>query len=359
MATRQRRRNSSENRVAFTLVELLVVIAIIGILVALLLPAVQKAREAARRMQCLNKIKQLSLACLTYESANRRLPAAGQADMSFEPVVGKVSRQTNLRTKAMANNAAGSFNSWIVDILPYIEESSIHDQWDFDTNIRGNMALASRGLTQLYCPNRRSELREQDLQMVPLVNTGLAVLRPAGTDYGGCIGRGNCFSVTTGNYNQHMGIACIGNKRQWVGAMQFGEKPGGGGTQLKQIRDGMSKSFLIGEVQRIWLDQKPPGVKYLKSVRSQDGWAIAGVSTLFTVADAGAGGIDSVGGLNNLFMESAGGDHTGGANFSMADGSARFVSENSDSAVFAAFGSIAGGKYHGVDGTVEITNLAE
>ena len=62
-------------RRAFTLVELLVVIAIIGILIALLLPAVQAAREAARRSQCLSSIRQLGLACLNYESAKKRYPA--------------------------------------------------------------------------------------------------------------------------------------------------------------------------------------------------------------------------------------------------------------------------------------------
>ena len=347
----------TSNRVAFTLVELLVVIAIIGILVALLLPAVQQAREAARRTQCINRVKQLSLACLTYESATQRLPAAGSANMSFEPVGGHF-RQTNLRDAAMDGRPSDtSFHSWIVEILPNVEQSSMYDQWDFQTNIRGNIQLASVDLSELYCPSRRSNLRDEDFDMVPTVNTGLTVLRPAGTDFGGCIGRGNCFSVTTGNYNSHMGTACIGSDRELAGAFQFGTNPGGLGIGMRNISDGTSKSFLVGELQRLWFETKPPGVSQLRSVRSQDGWAMAGVSTLFTVADAGASGIDRVGGFNNNFMESPCSEHIGGANFSMVDSSVRFVSENVDSAVFASFGSVAGAGLNNDNGLIESGTL--
>ena len=91
----------SKNRGGFTLVELLVVIAIIGTLVGLLLPAVQQAREAARRSSCTNQTKQLALACLNYESTRKRLPAANDRD----------------------DNSAGW--SWVVMILPFLEESNI------------------------------------------------------------------------------------------------------------------------------------------------------------------------------------------------------------------------------------------
>ena len=76
-------RLESRQRHAFTLVELLVVIAIIGILVGLLLPAVQAAREAARRMQCSNSIKQIALATMNYESAYRKFPMVGTVDVDF------------------------------------------------------------------------------------------------------------------------------------------------------------------------------------------------------------------------------------------------------------------------------------
>src|SRR3954453_11390332 len=87
---------------AFTLVELLVVIAIIGILVALLLPAIQDAREAARRTKCVNNLKNIGLACLNYESANKRYPPSST-----------IARNQSYPT---ANGL-----SWCVLILPYVE----------------------------------------------------------------------------------------------------------------------------------------------------------------------------------------------------------------------------------------------
>ncbi|MEO0530277.1 MAG: DUF1559 domain-containing protein, partial [Planctomycetota bacterium] len=95
-------------RVGFTLVELLVVIAIIGILVALLLPAVQAAREAARRNECANNLKQISLACLNYEAARRALPPAAS------------------NTPIERDNSLG----WQVAILPYypVGTGLIHPQ---------------------------------------------------------------------------------------------------------------------------------------------------------------------------------------------------------------------------------------
>src|SRR6188474_2683919 len=92
-------------RRAFTLVELLVVIAIIGVLVALLLPAVQAAREAARRMSCSNNLKQLSLALHNYEDTHKTLPPAG------------------IDSNQM---------SWTVLLLPYMEQKPLYDQFNFN-----------------------------------------------------------------------------------------------------------------------------------------------------------------------------------------------------------------------------------
>ena len=97
----------ASRRRAFTLVELLVVIAIIGILIALLLPAVQAAREAARRMNCSNHLKQIGLACLTYEATFKTMPVA--TDFTDWPGV------------------PGTGASWFVGILPFIEQQPLYD----------------------------------------------------------------------------------------------------------------------------------------------------------------------------------------------------------------------------------------
>src|SRR3954468_7057678 len=133
------------HRRGFTLVELLVVIAIIGILVALLLPAVQAARESARRSQCVNNLKQLVLGIHNHHDTIRRLPPGGAMD---QPPFG-----TDLPT---GSNRWGS--SWMVYILPYIEQQSLYQQWQFTGQsgaFNANNNAAAKGFVNkgFLCPS--------------------------------------------------------------------------------------------------------------------------------------------------------------------------------------------------------------
>lgn len=113
-------------RRGFTLVELLVVIAIIGILVGMLLPAVQQVREAARRTQCLNTLRQQALACLNFESANMAMPAGD-------------SIPNNLRSNG--RTARGS--NWFIQILPFLEQQNVLTAVNYDFNNASALSMAS------------------------------------------------------------------------------------------------------------------------------------------------------------------------------------------------------------------------
>ena len=112
-------------RRGFTLVELLVVIAIIAILVLMLLPAVNAAREAARRASCTNKVKQVALAVVNYESARGRLPSAGQVN----------ERDTQNRVQGEFKPRAGRVFSWMVEVLPFMEEQQLYEDFDFSVSV--------------------------------------------------------------------------------------------------------------------------------------------------------------------------------------------------------------------------------
>jgi prepilin-type N-terminal cleavage/methylation domain-containing protein len=133
-------RHKSAAPPAFTLVELLVVIAIIGVLVSLLLPAVQAAREAARRSQCTTNMKNLALAVLNFEETNKYLPApATVSDFKLEPMYAK-----------------RCYGSWAIDILPFIEQAALYNSIDLikPTGMSDPVNAAARAtpLSIMRCP---------------------------------------------------------------------------------------------------------------------------------------------------------------------------------------------------------------
>ena len=182
-------------RTAFTLVELLVVITIIGILIALLLPAVNAAREAARKVQCNNKLHQIGLAVLNYEESNKSFPMGTlmgtngvSTYITTDPTWGITA---DVFSEAAATNSAKEHfhgTSFLLRILPFIENTLV---WCISASVSTNAGtqaapgVATREVAGLYCPSRRNNLRPgTDAVMM------LAAWWPGGgTDYGGCAGR--------------------------------------------------------------------------------------------------------------------------------------------------------------------------
>jgi prepilin-type N-terminal cleavage/methylation domain-containing protein len=210
----------SKNRAGFTLVELLVVIAIIGTLVGLLLPAVQQAREAARRSACTNNTKQLALACLNYESTRKRLPASNDRSVA---------------------TAAGW--SWIVHILPFIEEVNLYNSMSASTGRFASAWSATNAgsvntqtvLTQLVCPS-------STLTNPSSTTAGNGAL----TNYKGAaaasvISATEPASVDSGA-NGGGGILTL---HTWQASMVANTSYGG--IDLRQVGDGLSKTVMIGE----------------------------------------------------------------------------------------------------------------
>ncbi len=366
---------------AFTLVELLVVITIIGILIALLLPAVQAAREAARRSQCQNNLKQLGLGLMNYESAKKTFP---------EGVVYGSATTTIPTTCDVWNNAAKSLTpgmhgtSWLFRILPFIEADNVYKQWDFTVNVAGNAAATPTGTTfthqaaltdikALYCPSRRSSFRDQDSAMTLNADApSLSAWNAGGTDYGGCAGRINGWDANhrniqaSGNTAGSSGYFCLSQTyRNILDLDNTGARRWGifgkinSATAISGVRDGTSNTLMVGELQRFTQIKTAttdnPQVKYL----SHDGWAIGGDATAFSTGPAtdwsansygastgGTGAATGVGKqlMNNGDFRCAGSDHSNGSvNFGLADGSVRSLSANMNSDVFALLGSMADG----------------
>jgi prepilin-type N-terminal cleavage/methylation domain-containing protein len=202
----------------FTLVELLVVIAIIAILISMLLPAVNSAREAARRLTCTNHIKQLGYAIANYESTNKRLPPSGMIEAHENP---------DYRTGSFEPRR-GHVYSWIVLILPYLEEANLYQQFDLKRPIflQANDAQA-QSIDILMCPSDAAENRLYESEL-----TGPK-------------------EFAKGNYAAYATPYHIDLQQVFPGALAAELDRDGSfrrGQSTKMIRDGMSKTISVSEV---------------------------------------------------------------------------------------------------------------
>ncbi len=223
----------------FTLVELLVVIAIIGILVALLLPAIQAAREAARRSQCQNHLKQLSLACMNFESAQKALPSGGWGwHWMGDPDAG------------YGKNQPGS---WIYSILPYLEESGVRNIAAGlpDAQKRIELTkLSETPIATMNCPTRRPSKAYPYYYNDTYRNINLPKLAVRG-DYGACMsGR----VVPRDGFPEPISIAVGKTTFPWLYDNIFdGVVRHHIPLELRRISDGLSKTYLLGEKAMVTL----------------------------------------------------------------------------------------------------------
>lgn len=330
------RESRTSRRRGFTLVELLVVIAIIGILIALLLPAVQAAREAARRMTCTNHLKQIAVALHVYHDSHGKLPPAAIVSGANPTAKDDTppASQWQVWEDASSRLGAGRHGtSWMLLILPMLEKSAIYDQWDFNTNVRGNLHVAENDIPEYYCPTRRNSIGgEPYTQMIFMGMT------KGGTDYGACAGGGDSLFNLPADTHPVTGLFWhqSGNHGLFIPNIP---------TTLSECTDGTSSTVMIGEVQRMW-----GGTNRTTSL---DGWAVGGASNMFDGATGenapGPNREDDSEGINGNNFQAPGSDHVGGANFGMADGSVRFCSENINSFVFERLCTAMEGTMVGVD----------
>ena len=234
--TRRRQRIVVRSRLGFTLVELLVVIAIIGVLVALLLPAVQAAREAARKIQCTNQIRQLGLAVLNFESTTKRLPPGGVIS-PIQPGAPASCEKSFGSAVAPCFDAFGRYGgltySTLVLLLPYLEEAPIYDEFDFRTRVFELPTRPySRQIGSFICPTDGAKGPGYDC-------TGVQGVQGQGLEF------------AKGNYALYVSPVHLNHQRilpAAFGGFEPGEKVG---QRMSRVKDGTTNTIALAEVRTL------------------------------------------------------------------------------------------------------------
>ena len=301
------------SRRGFTLVELLVVIAIIGVLIALLLPAVQQAREAARRMQCSNNLKQMGLACHNYLDTYQGYFPPG----SFYHATKKWS------------------HGFAVAMLPYLEQNALYEAYDFtiDPLAAGNKDVRWTQVDAFFCPSYNGE---------PINTSTNAYSDGALFTYQGVAGvYYNDAALDSGVTDANPG------KISSNGVFRFD-----GPQRAATIVDGLSNTVMIGEFvhqDRTGVNSGIPG-----NVRL---WVTGTTKTTGTDSDKGLYSTkviyqDTINSTRDRLMGVGfnhlpfGSKHPGGAQFSVSDGSVRFLPETINFDVYRAVATINGKESH-------------
>jgi prepilin-type N-terminal cleavage/methylation domain-containing protein/prepilin-type processing-associated H-X9-DG protein len=320
--------NRSRQQAGFTLIELLVVIAIIGVLVSLLLPAVQKVREAANRSQCQNNLKQLGLALQNYHDANRCFPPGALTI-----------------TGTLNGNIA---HSWITNILPYIEQDNLHKRYDFswhwanrsasDTSPNETSGVIGTRIPILRCPSAAAKRGESSRSM---------------TDYSG----------TNIHYDAHVGLLPgYRDLHQYDNGgvlLQISVHASGGdstGNRVSDILDGSSNTIMVAEDagrNQVWVMGELDRSNSVHGGSWSGPWANPGNEIQikgYNPATRTRG--DEL--LPPCAINCLNGDeiyafHPGGANVVLADGSVHFLKSSTSITVLRALVTIRGSENTNTD----------
>ena len=301
---------STRSRVnrGFTLVELLVVIAIIATLIGLLLPAVQSAREASRRMKCGSNLKQVALALHGYHDAKRSLPPGADEDVQL---------------------------SWHVYILPYKEDAALFSKFDFSEDPRDGAYLnpgknhSNNRIDDYLCPSS---------SVVNAVDTASSQALISGTyttHYYGNMGPKGPLSTGFGNYKGNIsGQPNATCSATYGGLSDQGVLRTNQPRKFKDITDGLSKTIMVGEIS--W-EKKPDGISYPKYRHWHRGGMraanchIAGCKNISQPINSR---YDAV--FNDI---SLGSQHPAGTNIARCDGSVAFTGDSTDFSVLLGMAS--------------------
>jgi prepilin-type N-terminal cleavage/methylation domain-containing protein/prepilin-type processing-associated H-X9-DG protein len=323
---------------AFTLIELLVVIAIIGILMALLLPAVQKVREAANRMKCANNLKQIGLALHSYHVANSSFPP-GYVDGNTDP-------------DSTPDNDVGPGWGWASYLLAYLEQGNVSDQIDFQQPVGTgvNAAVSLETLAVFQCPSDPYQ------QPVPVYDSDFTtpIATVAHGNYVGCDGWVECFYGATGNIMPGEGDDGLEGV--------FG--PGGRGvfcrnsrTTIAAVTDGLSNTIVAGERSGnhspstwtgavpggrcpAWMVTVPPAPYTPPPGPAYDN---ADFGEAFVLAHCNATHLPNAD-FPIYDPDTFYSMHPAGANFLLGDGSVRFISSSVNPTTYQALSTIGGGE---------------
>jgi prepilin-type N-terminal cleavage/methylation domain-containing protein/prepilin-type processing-associated H-X9-DG protein len=315
---------TTARRRGFTLIELLVVIAIIATLIGLLLPAVQKVREAANRMRCLNNLKQLALAAHHYHDATGRFPGGARLPVD------------------VGGTPSGGTNLW-VELLPYFEQGNLYKKWDSNDNRNnvagGRDAAQAQLISILLCPSDPLPARVWELTAETAASPPWSRGFYGLSSYGG----------NAGKRSVHSGGPPAFPRISRDGVFYLGSN-----IRLADVTDGTSNTFLFGErlhhdpeFDRLrplaWPDATPVG-----------GWGrwgyVANAGVMFQVTLHTAAPINyrvpPGGDFSTLENRGCafGSGHPGGANFAFADGSVRFLSDTTPLPTLQALSTRAGGE---------------